>query len=230
MFYNMFCTIVSCSVIKFKIEEPSWTGRSESIQIFKHSSFSPSSLLCTRLMRSRTWIHWWLFFFFDSRNHLCCSSLYLFYSIYTFYSLYLFALNVWTRISIALQFRDVGRPGICVMGGSVFCFCSWNCRQWTQYSGGHFVDFHCLFFATWGLWWWWFLDPAVDLLSATVDWTCYSCFACCCVWCASQNIYLHWNSFATCFPTQQVYWYLIVVLLCHQDFYLCSKVWYHLQI
>ena len=33
--------------------------------------------------------------------------------------------------------------------------------------------------------------PAVELLSATVDWTCFSCFACCCVRCASQNIYLH---------------------------------------
>ena len=28
----------------------------------------------------------------------------------------------------------------------------------------------------------------VDLLLATVEWTCYSCFARCCVWCASQNI------------------------------------------
>ena len=54
-------------------------------------------------------------------------------------------------------------------------------------------------FATWGLWWWWFQDPTVDLLSASVDWTCYSCFACCCVRCASQNIYLHWNSCGACF-------------------------------
>ena len=58
---------------------------------------------------------------------------------------------------------------------------------------------------------WLFRDPAVDLLLATIDWTCFSCFACCCVRCASQNIYLHWNSFATCQPTQLVYWYLPVV-------------------
>ena len=89
--------------------------------------------------------------------------------------------------------------------------------------------FSLFVFATWGLWWWWFLDPAVDLLSATVDWTCYSCFTCCCVLFASQNIYRHWNSIATCWPTQQVCWYLPVVPLCHQGFLLCGKVWYHLQ-
>ena len=31
-----------------------------------------------------------------------------------------------------------------------------------------FCSFSLFVFATWGLWWW-FLDPAVDLLSATVD-------------------------------------------------------------
>ena len=36
MFCNKFCSIVSCSVIKVIIEEPSCTGCSESIQLFKH--------------------------------------------------------------------------------------------------------------------------------------------------------------------------------------------------
>ena len=36
MFYNKFCFIISCSVIKVIIEEPSCTGSSESIQVFKH--------------------------------------------------------------------------------------------------------------------------------------------------------------------------------------------------
>ena len=40
--------------------------------------------------------------------------------------------------------------------------------------------------------WCLFLDSAVYLLSATVDWTYYSFFSCCCVRCASQNIY--WTS------------------------------------
>ena len=64
-----------------------------------------------------------------------------------------------------------------------------------------------LLFATWGVCCWWFLDPAVDLLS-TVVWTCYRCLARCCVRCA--YIYQHWNSFATCLPTQQGCWCLPV--------------------
>ena len=36
-----------------------------------------------------------------------------------------------------------------------------------------FCSLSLFVFATWDLWWWCFLDPAVDLLSATVDWTCY---------------------------------------------------------
>ena len=42
-------------------------------------------------------------------------------------------------------------------------------------------------------------------LVTTVDWTYYSCHAWCSVRCASQNIYQHWNSFATCLPIQQVF-------------------------
>ena len=36
IFYNKFCSIVSCSVIKVIIEDPSCTGSSEPIQVFKH--------------------------------------------------------------------------------------------------------------------------------------------------------------------------------------------------
>ena len=90
--------------------------------------------------------------------------------------------------------------------------------EWTSVLCCSFCSFSLFVFATWGLWGWWFLDPAVDLFSATVDWKCYSCLAFCCVRCASQKIYQHLNFFATCFPTQQVYWYLPVVPLCHPGF------------
>ena len=51
MFYNKFCSIVSCSVIKVIIEEPTCTGSIESIQVFKHLGIScASSLLCTMLI------------------------------------------------------------------------------------------------------------------------------------------------------------------------------------
>ena len=79
-------------------------------------------------------------------------------------------LNKGTRI--ALHVRDVGELGICIMGGSVLCFCIWNYGQWTLVLCWPFCSFSRFVFATWGLWWWWFPDTAVDLLSAIVDWTC----------------------------------------------------------
>ena len=81
-------------------------------------------------------------------------------------------------------------------------------RQWTPVFCRPFCSFSLFVFATWGL------DRAVDLLSATVDWTGYRYFARCCVRCASHNIYLYRNSFGTCLPTQ-VYWYLPVIPLCN---------------
>ena len=98
------------------------------------------------------------------------------------------ALNVGTRIE--LHFRDVVGLWISIMRGSVLCFCTWNLLAINQSTLLAVCSISLFVFATWGLWWWWFLAPAVDLLSATVDWTCYSCSACCCVRCASQNIYL----------------------------------------
>ena len=66
MFYDKFCSIVSCSVIKVIIDVPSCTGCSESIQVFNTSIICPLSLLCTRLMRSRSWICWWKLLFLIS--------------------------------------------------------------------------------------------------------------------------------------------------------------------
>ena len=100
---------------------------------------------------------------------------------------------------IAWHIRDLDELEICIMGDQFFnCFCTWNCWQWTPVLCWPFCNFFQFGFATWGLWWWWFLDPAVDLFSATVDWTCYSCFSRSCVRCALHNIYQHWNSLATC--------------------------------
>ena len=77
------------------------------------------------------------------------------------------ALNVGTRISPKV--RDVDGLWICIMGVAVFCFCSWNCGQWTLVLCCSFTVFLCL---VWELEvfgaWWWFLDPAVDLLLAAV--------------------------------------------------------------
>ena len=63
------------------------------------------------------------------------------------------ALNVGTRI--ALHVRDVGGLGICIMGGSVLCFYTWNCWQWTPVLCWPLCSFPLFVFATWGLWWCW---------------------------------------------------------------------------
>ena len=42
MFYNKFCSIVSYSVMKVAIEEPSCTGSSEPIQVFKRFNWLSS--------------------------------------------------------------------------------------------------------------------------------------------------------------------------------------------
>ena len=119
-------------------------------------------------MRSRSWIRWW--------QLSCCfwfqeSSLLLFFVSFIFYQ-YL-ALYLLTRI--ALHVRDVGGLRICIMEGSVLCFCTWNWGQWTTELCWPICSFSLFVFATCVLWWWWFLDPTVDLLSTNVDWTCYCC-------------------------------------------------------
>ena len=53
------------------------------------------------------------------------------------------ALNVGTRI--ALYVRDVGGLAICIMGGSVLCFCTEIEGNESQYSVGRFAAFLCLF-------------------------------------------------------------------------------------
>ena len=210
MFSYKFSSIVPSSVIKVIIEEPSCTGSSESIQVFKHFNQLSSQSSLYKADEIKALDSLVAAVVYDFRNHLCM----LFSVSFPFYQC--LALNVGTRLS--LHVRDVGGLSISIMGGSVLCLCTWNREKWTPVLCLPFCSFPLFGFSTWGLWWWWFLDPAVDLLSATVDWTCYSCFACCCVRCASQNIYLYWNSFATCSPTQQVYWYLPGVPLCHQGF------------
>ena len=68
----------------------------------------------------------------DFRNHLCCFSVsFLFYQC--------LVLNL--RARIALHVRDVGWLGICIMAGSVLCFCTWNCGQWTQVLRWPFCSF-----------------------------------------------------------------------------------------
>ena len=80
MYYNKFCSIVSCSVIKVIIEEPFYTGSSKFIQVFKHVNLSSQSPLYKadeiKVLDSLV-----VAVVSDFRNHLCCSSLYLFYFI-----------------------------------------------------------------------------------------------------------------------------------------------------
>ena len=113
----------------------------------------PRCLLCTRLMKSRSWIRcWYCGFWFQE------SSLLLFSVSSPFHQC--LALNVGTRI--ALHVRNVGGLGICIMGGSVLCFCTcMKLRAWTPGLCWPFRSFPLFVFATCGLWWWWFLDPAV---------------------------------------------------------------------
>ena len=66
MFYNKFCNIVSCSVIKVIIEEPSCTGCSESIQVFKHFNWLSSQSDDIKALDSPV-----VAVVSDFRNHLC---------------------------------------------------------------------------------------------------------------------------------------------------------------
>ena len=78
MFPNKFCSIVSCSVTI--IEEPSCTGISKLIQVFKHFNCLSESPLNKaddiKVLDSLV-----VAVVSDFRYHLCCSSLYLFYLI-----------------------------------------------------------------------------------------------------------------------------------------------------
>ena len=69
--------------------------------------------------------------------------------------------------------RDLHRGSI----SSLFLYLKLRAMNASTLAVGHIADFSVCF-STSGLWWW-FLDPAVDLFSATADWTCYSCLACC---------------------------------------------------
>ena len=77
MFYNKFCSIVSCSVIKVVIEEPSCTGSSELIQVFKHFNYLSSQSALYKADEIKFLDSLVVAVVSDFRNHLCCSSLYL---------------------------------------------------------------------------------------------------------------------------------------------------------
>ena len=120
MFYNKYCSIVSCSLIKVIIEEPSCTGLSESIQLLQ--------LVVLAVFFVQGWCDQGpgfaggsCGFWFQESSLLLFSVSFLFYQCLVF--------NLGTRI--ALHVRDVGGLCICKMGGSVLCFCTWNCWQWT---------------------------------------------------------------------------------------------------
>ena len=79
MFYSKFCTIVSCSVNKVIIEEPSCTGWCESIHVFKHFSLLFSHCSLYKADEIKVLDSLVVAVVSDFRNHLCCFSLYLFY-------------------------------------------------------------------------------------------------------------------------------------------------------
>ena len=66
MFYNMFCSIVSCSVIEVLIENPLAPAVLSPFTYLITSISCPHSLLCISLMRSRSLIRWWLLWFLIS--------------------------------------------------------------------------------------------------------------------------------------------------------------------
>ena len=81
MFYNKFCSIVSCSVINVVIEEPSCTGSSESIQVFKHFNWLSSQSSLYEADEIKFLDSLVVAVVSDFRNHLSCSSLYLLHFI-----------------------------------------------------------------------------------------------------------------------------------------------------
>ena len=67
MFYNKFCSIVSCSVIQVIYSKSTLALAVANRFRYLNTSIScPRSLLCTRLMRSRSWIRWWWLWFLIS--------------------------------------------------------------------------------------------------------------------------------------------------------------------
>ena len=81
MFYNKFCSFVSCSVIKIIIEELSCTGCRESIQVFKHFNELSSQSSLYKADEIKVLDSLVVAVVSDFGNHLCCSSLYLLHFI-----------------------------------------------------------------------------------------------------------------------------------------------------
>ena len=81
MFYIKFCSIVSCSVIKVVIEEPSCTGSTELIQVFKHFNLLSAQSSLHKDDEIKVLDSLVVAVVSDFRNHLCCSSRYLLHFI-----------------------------------------------------------------------------------------------------------------------------------------------------
>ena len=123
IFYNKFCFIVPSSVIKVIFEEPSCIGSSESIQVFKILQ-----LVYLAVFFVQGWWDQGLGFAGCSCGFWFQESFLLLFSVsFIFYQCLIVNVGNW----ISLHVRDVGEQGICIMGGSVHCFSTWNCGQWT---------------------------------------------------------------------------------------------------
>ena len=131
----------------------------------------PRSLLCTRLMRSRSWIRCWQLWLLISG--IIFVTLLCIFSILSISRLKCEDQN-WTACSRCGQTRDLynGRisslflylklrainPSTLLAVLQLFSVCFCHLRSLVMMIP---------------------IDPAVDLLSATVNWTCYSYFSCC---------------------------------------------------
>ena len=116
MFYNKFCSIVSCSVNKAIIEEPSCTGCSELIQIFKHFIS----------LSSQSYLH--------KAGEIQVLGDSLVVAVVLVSGIIFVALPCFFSILSMSRFKcgdqnctaclRCGKQGICIMGGSVLCFCT----------------------------------------------------------------------------------------------------------
>ena len=112
MFYDKFCSIFSCFVIKVIIEEPFCSCSSEPIRVFNQFNYLSSQSPLYKADEIKVLDSLMVAAVSDFRNNSCCSSLHIF-SI-----LSMSLLNVGIRI--ALHVRDVGGVGICIMEGLVY--------------------------------------------------------------------------------------------------------------
>ena len=145
---------------------------------------SSQSSFYTRLMRWRSWIRWWELWFYIS-GIIFVALLCIFYILSM--SRLKYGDRNCTACSRCGPTRDLYNGRICCLFSYLKFVGKFACLKFAgKFS---YLKISLFIFATSGLLWWWFSDPAVDMLSTTVDWTCYCCIACCLVRCVSQNIY-----------------------------------------